>query len=79
MVSLAESILLQRIGKVTNTVNAKILAGLASLMPLSSEVDCKSIFEAFVKMSAEAAWQDDQVLLNAVGPFTKSRRQNFAN
>ena len=65
MISLAGSILMQRIGKVTNTVSAKILSGLASLVPISSEEVCESIFEVFVKLSTDAAWQNDHVLLDA--------------
>jgi phosphatidylinositol 4-kinase len=66
MISLANSILIQRIGKVTSAVHAKIVGGLASLVPISSTSDFKSIFEVFVKTSMDAVWQDDQALSDAV-------------
>ena len=68
MISLATSILIQRIGKVNSAVHAKILVGLASLAPISSASDCRSIFEAFVKTSSDAVCQDDPTLLDAVSP-----------
>lgn len=66
MISLAVTTLMQRIGKVGNAVNAKILTGLAALAPISSQEDCKSILEVFVKTSTDAIWQDDQTLFEVV-------------
>jgi phosphatidylinositol 4-kinase len=66
MVSLAGNILMQRIGKVTSVVSARILAGLAALVPLSPQEECKAIFDAFSKVSTDAVCQDDHALLEAV-------------
>jgi len=66
MISLANSILLQRLGKVTSAVSAKILGGLASLVPIASRADYKSISEALVKSTADAVLSDDHTLLDAV-------------
>lgn len=67
MVSLGQSILIQRLNKVNAAVNAKILAGLASLALISAPSDFKSILDTYNMMGAEAVWQDDQSIVNAVG------------
>jgi phosphatidylinositol 4-kinase len=66
MVSLANSILLQRINKVYSAVNVAILAGLVALVPVSTQANCKSIIEVFSKTCTDAVWQNDHVFLDAV-------------
>lgn len=65
MISLADNILMQRIGKVTSAVTARIVVGLAALIPLSPHADCKAIFDVFNKVNTDAVLQDDQALLEA--------------
>ena len=66
MISLANSILIQRIHKVNSAVNAKILYGLTSLVPISSESDCHSTFQVLRKITTDAAWHNDHIVLAAV-------------
>lgn len=67
MVSLGQSILIQRLGKVNAAVNAKILAGLAQLAVISNQADFKSVLQVYNKMGSEAVSQDDQGIMTAVG------------
>lgn len=66
MVSLGQSILMQRLNKVNTAVNAKILSGLAQLAVISSQADFKSVLQVYNKMGSEAVSQDDHAIMTAV-------------
>lgn len=66
MVSLAVSVLLQRVHKVPLAVNSRILKALGSLAPFANESDFVAINELVDKMGRDALWHDDQALIGAV-------------
>ncbi|KAI5779511.1 hypothetical protein EDC01DRAFT_303291 [Geopyxis carbonaria] len=66
MISLAQTILIQRLHKVNGPVNAKILTALATLAPISNSTDFKSILEEFNKASSESVWHDDQAMIDSI-------------
>lgn len=66
MISLGLSILIQRLNKVSTSVNAKILIGLSSLALKSSSMDFKSVLQVYNKMGTDATLQDDHCISRAV-------------
>lgn len=66
MSSLATSILLQRVNKVTGIVNARVVSGLGSLVLMSTMSESRGIFESINKVCYDAVWHDDQILIDTV-------------
>lgn len=66
MSSLAQSILMQRVNKVTGVVNAKVVSGLGTLALMSSTTECKAIFLTMNKLSYDSVWHDDHIIMDTV-------------
>ncbi|KAL7274544.1 Phosphatidylinositol 4-kinase stt4 [Rhizina undulata] len=66
MISLAQSILLQRLNKVNGSVTARILTGAYQLSFIAASSDFKALLQTYNKTSIEAAWSNDENIANAI-------------
>ncbi|KAH8148148.1 uncharacterized protein LAJ45_07912 [Morchella importuna] len=77
MVSLGQSIMIQRLNKVNALVNGRILGGLAQLAVIGAVADFKGVLQTINKMGIDAVIADDHQVMAAVLNARMSMAKNI--
>ena len=66
MIALAQSMLVQKIGRVNSAVDAKIISEVAALSIYGRSIEFRSLLKLYSRISHDALLQQNQLLLNSV-------------